>query len=188
VEAGALPSAGGHNCHMNLREVQAPIKRRYEQEPEAARITMTVRSDGSDLSDPLHCSIAPDAVPGLSWQSGAHPGVGGAGDVPCSGDLLLGALAACQEVTVRMVASAMGIELQTLDVEVSGHADLRGTLAMSREVPVGLTDITCTTRVTVKEGTNPERARRLLENAERYCVVLNTLRGGVPVESDFRLE
>jgi uncharacterized OsmC-like protein len=173
---------------MKLRELQTPIKRRYEEHPEAARITMTVRSAPSDLSDPLHVAVAPDAVPGLTWRSGAHPGVGGAGDVPCSGDLLMGALAACQEVTLRMVAAAMGIELEALEVEVSGHADLRGTLAMSRDVPVGVTDITCSTRVRVKEGTNPDRARRLLENAERYCVVLNTLRDGVPVDSDFTLE
>jgi len=173
---------------MNLRERQAPIKRRYEEDPGAARITMTVRSAPSDLSDPLHCAIAPDAVPGLTWRSGAHPGVGGDGDVPCSGDLLMGALAACQEVTLRMVASAMGVELESVEVEVSGQADLRGTLAMSRDVPVGVTGITCTSRVRVQPGTDPERARRLLENAERYCVVLNTLRHGVPVESDFRLE
>ena len=173
---------------MNLRELQAPIKRRYEAEPEAARITMTVRSAPSDLSDPLHVAIAPDAVPGLTWRSGAHPGVGGAGDAPCSGDLLMGALAACQEVTLRMVASAMGIELEAVEVEVSGEADLRGTLAMARDVPVGVTGITCRTRVRVKEGTNPERASRLLENAERYCVVLNTLRAGVEVRSDFRLD
>jgi uncharacterized OsmC-like protein len=172
---------------MNLRELQAPIKRRYEDDPGSARITMTVRSAPSDLADPLHCAVAPDAVPGLTWRSGAHPGVGGAGDVPCSGDLLMGALAACQEVTLRMVAAAMGIELESLEVEVSGGADLRGTLAMARDVAVGVTGITCTTRVKVREGTNPERARRLLENAERYCVVLNTLRNGVPVESDFRL-
>jgi uncharacterized OsmC-like protein len=173
---------------MNLRELQAPIKRRYEEDPGAARITMTVRSGPSDLADPLHVAIVPDAAPAVTWTSGAHPGVGGAGDVPCSGDLLMGALAACQEVTLRMVAAAMGVELESVEVEVSGEADLRGTLAMSREVPVGVTAITCATRVRVKDGTNPERARRLLENAERYCVVLNTLRSGVPVESDFRLE
>jgi uncharacterized OsmC-like protein len=172
---------------MTLREIQAPIKRRYADRPEEARITMTVRSAASDLSDPLHCVIAPDAAPGLAWRSGAHPGVGGVGDVPCSGDLLMGALAACQEVTLRMVAASMGVELEALEVEVSGQADLRGTLGISREAPVGVTDIRCTTRVKVKEGTDPERASRLLQNAERYCVVLNTLRSGVPVESDFRL-
>ena len=173
---------------MNLRDLQAPFKRRYEQDPEAAQITMTVRSAPSDLTDPLHCAIAPDAVPGLTWRSGAHPGVGGAGDVACSGDLLMGALAACQEVTLRMVAAAMGVQLEAVEVEVSGRADLRGTLAMSRDVSVGVTSITCTTRVKLQDGTNPDRARRLLENAERYCVVLNTLRSGVPVDSHFRLE
>ena len=99
----------------------------------------------------------------------------------------MGALAACQEVTLRMVAASMGVELEALEVEVSGQADLRGTLGLSREVPVGVGDIRCTTRVKVKDGTNPERARRLLENAERYCVVLSTLRSGVPVESEFKL-
>jgi uncharacterized OsmC-like protein len=173
---------------MNLRELQAPIKRRYEEHPEDARITMTARSAPSDLTDPLHVAITPDAVPDVTWRSGAHPGVGGVGDVPCSGDLLMGALAACQEVTLRMVAAAMGIELEAVEVVVSGQADLRGTLGMSRDVPVGVTAITCATRVKVADGTSPERARRLLENAERYCVVLNTLREGVAVESDFRLD
>src|SRR5579859_5344376 len=111
---------------MNLRELQAPIKRRYEEDPEAARITMTVRSGPSDLSDPLHVAIVPDAAPGVTWASGAHPGVGGTGDVPCSGDLLMGALAACQEVTVRMVAAAMGIEIEELEVKATGTVDLRG--------------------------------------------------------------
>src|SRR6266545_3040235 len=107
----------GHNGDMNLRELQAPIKRRYEEDPAAARITMTARSAPSDLSDPLHVAIAPDAVPGLTWRSGAHRGVGGTGDVACSGDLLMGALAACQEVTLRMVAAAMGVELEAVEVE-----------------------------------------------------------------------
>src|SRR5262249_57828659 len=101
---------------MNLRDLQAPIKRRYEEEPEAAQITMTVRSAPSDLSDPLHCAIAPDAVPGLTWHSGAHPGVGGAGDGACSGDLLMGPLAACQEGTLRMVAAAMCVGLDAVYV------------------------------------------------------------------------
>jgi hypothetical protein len=65
--------------------------------------TYATKSAGSDLADPLHCAVAPDAAPDVMWRSGAHPGVGGVGDVPCSGDLLLGALAACQEITLRMV-------------------------------------------------------------------------------------
>jgi uncharacterized OsmC-like protein len=174
---------------VNLRELQAPIKSRYQEHPEAATITLRVKSGASDLADPLHCAIVPEVGEGrdVTWRSGAHPGVGGVGDVPCSGDLLLGALAACQEITIRMVAAAMGIELEHLEVEAIGDLDLRGTLGMDREVPVGFSSIRCESRVTVKDDGRPERARRLLENAERYCVVLNTLRGGVPVESKFDL-
>jgi uncharacterized OsmC-like protein len=172
---------------INLRELQTPIKASYETEPDKARITLRVKSSQSDLSDPLHCAVSPEATPDVIWKSGAHPGVGGVGDVPCSGDLLLGALAACQEVTIRMVAAAMGIEIQSLEVEAIGDLDLRGTLGMGREVPVGFSGIRCETRVTVKDDGRPERAQRLLENAERYCVVLNTLREGVPVESSFNL-
>ena len=175
------------NTILNLRELQTPIKARYQEQPEAARITLRVKSAGSDLSDPLHCAVAPEAAPDVTWRSGAHPGVGGVGDVPCSGDLLLGALAACQEITLRMVAAAMGIEIESLEVEAIGDMDLRGTLGMDRDVPVGFSNIRCETRVAVKDDGRPERAKRLLENAEKYCVVLNTLRQGVPVESTFEL-
>jgi uncharacterized OsmC-like protein len=173
---------------VNLRELQAPIKARYQEDPDAARVTMRVKSTAADLADPLHCAIAPDAAPGVAWSSGAHPGVGGTGDVPCSGDLLLGALAACQEITLRMVAAAMGIQLESLEVEAIGELDLRGTLGMDKETPVGFSSIRCETHVKVKDDGRPERARRLLENAERYCVVLNTLRNGLPVESTFDLQ
>jgi len=173
---------------INLRELQTPIKARYQEQPDTARITLRVKSRASDLSDPLHCAIAPEANASVTWSSGAHPGVGGVGDVPCSGDLLLGALAACQEITIRMVAAAMGIELESLEVEAIGDLDLRGTLGMDREVPVGFSNIRCESRVAVKDDGRPERAKRLLENAERYCVVLNTLRAGIPVESKFDLQ
>ena len=171
---------------LNLRELQTPIKARYQEQPETARITLRVKSAVSDLSDPLHCAVAPEAAPDVTWRSGAHPGVGGAGDVPCSGDLLLGALAACQETTIRMVAANMGIELASLEVEIEGDWDARGTLAMG-DFPIGLTAIRCTTRVTVPQDVKGERAERLLRSAEKYCVVLNTLRNGVPVESSFSL-
>lgn len=173
---------------INIRELQTPIKARYQSDPSAATIVLRVQSTESDLADPLHCSIAPEAVPDTVWHSGAHSGVGGVGDVPCSADLLLGALVACQEVTLRMVAGAMGLELESVQIEATGELDLRGTLGMARDVPVGMKSIRCETRVTVKDDGRPDRAQRLLENAERYCVVLDTLRSGIPVESTFSLE
>lgn len=173
---------------IDIRALQAPLKANYREDPATALATMTVRSSPRDLANPLRCAIAPDAAPEIAWESGAHPGVGGAPGFPCSGDLLLGALAACQEITVRMVAAAMGIELANLEVVATGEFDLRGTLGVSRDAPIGLTTMRCDTKVTLAGDTDPERARRLLENAERYCVVLNTLRGGIAVESRFVLE
>ena len=173
---------------INLRELQAPIKARYLAHPEEAVIECVAWSAGSDLSDPLHCAVTLDSAPGLTIRSGAHAGVGGTGDVPCSGDLLVAALLACQETTIRMVAAAMGIELEAIEVSATATADLRGTLAMSREVPVGMTGIDCRVRVKVRDDGRGERAQRLLENAERYCIVLNTLRDGVAVRTDFKVE
>lgn len=170
---------------VNLRELQGPIKARYLEHPEEAVIACTARSLGSDLADPLHCEVGVDSDPGLVLHSGAHPGVGGTGDVPCSGDLLVAALLACQETTLRMVAAAMGIDLEKVEVTATARADLRGTLAMSKEVPVGMTRIDCQVRVSVRDDGRGERAQRLLENAEKYCIVLSTLRNGVDVKTDF---
>jgi uncharacterized OsmC-like protein len=171
---------------INVRELQAPIRQRYKDEPQMAQIRLRVKSVESDLGDPLHCAAVPVSTPDITWRSGAHPAVGGSGDVPCSGDLLLGALAACQETTIRMVAANMGIELDSLEVDIEADWDARGTLAMG-DYPIGLTAIRCTTRVTVPQDVKGERADRLLRSAEKYCVVLNTLRNGVPVESSFSL-
>jgi len=172
---------------VDLRSLQAPIKARYLEHPEEAVITCTARSLASDLADPHHCAVGADASPSVRWESGAHPGVGGAGDVACSGDLLMAALLACQETTLRMVAAAMGIEIEALEIEATATADLRGTLAMSKEVPVGMTGVDCRVRVKVKDDGRGERAQRLLENAEKYCIVLNTMRGGVDVRTDFEV-
>lgn len=172
---------------VNLRERQTPIREQYRADPESAHIVLTVASGDSDLGDPLHCAIVPRSAPTVSWRSGAHAAVGGEGDVACSGDLLIGALAACQETTIRMVAANMGIELDSLRVEVEADWDARGTLAMGT-FPIGLTGIRCRTSVRVPDDVQGERAERLLRSAEKYCVVLNTLRNGVPVESTFDLK
>lgn len=174
------------DAKLSIREIQAPLRQRYTDDPTGAATTLTVRGGTADLSDPLHCTVVPDAVPGVAWLSGAHPAVGGTGDAPCSGDLLLGALVACQEITIRMVAANMGIEIEHLEIDAEADWDPRGTLAMG-DYPVGLTAIRCRTSVTLAEGVKADRAERLLRSAERYCVVLNTLREGVPVESDLSL-
>jgi uncharacterized OsmC-like protein len=173
---------------IDIRARQAPLRRLYANDPAAAPRTLHVRGGSSDLSDPLHVVVTPDSVPGAEFRSGAHAAVGGEGDAPCSADLLLAALAACQEVTLRMVAANMGIALEELEVTVEGDWDPRGTLAMGRDFPVGLTALRAHTRVVISADERGERAERLLRSAERYCVILSTLREGVPVESTISLE
>lgn len=168
---------------MDIRARQAPLRARYEAEPDSAIQLLHVRGGGGDLADPLHCEVGPMQLPDVVWRSGAHPSVWGEGDAPCSGDLLLAALAACQKITLRMVAANMGIEIEALRVDVEAGWDARGTLAMGREFPVGIRAIRCRTTVTIAEDANGQRAERLLRSAERYCVVLDTLRMGVEVDA-----
>jgi uncharacterized OsmC-like protein len=167
---------------VKVREIQTPLRARYQADPNAGKQILRATSAPSDLADPLHCSVA---AAGQVVLAGAHPAVGGTGDAPCSGDLLLAALAACQETTLRMVAANMGIGLHSVRVDVEADWDARGTLAMG--APVGITAIRCRTTVVAESDERGDRAERLLRSAEKYCVILDTLRTGVPVESSFEL-
>jgi uncharacterized OsmC-like protein len=173
---------------IDLRSVQAPLKEKYRADPTTALVVTEARSAPSDLSDPRHCAVAPAEFPRVTIQAGLHPAAGGAGDTPCSGDILASALAICEESTIRSVAANMGVELESVEVDVSIHWDFRGTMGVDRDVPVGATGIDMRTRVKVKDGVDPERAKRLLASAERYCSTLQTLRNGVEVSTEFALE
>jgi uncharacterized OsmC-like protein len=180
-----------HNERMpytvDLRNVQAPLKEKYRSDPASALVVTEARSVPSDLSDPRHCSVAPSGFPDVTIQAGLHPAAGGAGDTPCSGDILASALAICEETTLRSVAANMGVELESVNVDVRIHWDFRGTMGVDRDVPVGATGIEMRTEIKVKEGVDPERAKRLLSSAERYCSTLQTLRNGVAVATEFSL-
>jgi uncharacterized OsmC-like protein len=173
---------------IDLKSVQAPLKERYRSDPGSALVVTAARSASSDLSDPRHCAVAPSEFPRATIRAGLHPAAGGAGDAPCSGDILASALAICEESTVRSVATNMGVELESVDVDVRIHWDFRGTMGVDRDVPVGATGIDMRTRVKVKDGLDPERAKRFLSSAERYCSTLQTLRNGVEVSTEFALE
>ena len=151
---------------MDLREAQKPLKERYRAEPDAARITLTAR--GSETAGASACSVD---LGRAVVAAQAHAGVGGDGTAPCSGDLLLGALAACAQVTCQMVAAASGIETTRIEVSASGELDLRGTLGIDREASVGFDRITLHFDV---DGA-AERRDELIEKTLRYCVVLKTL-------------
>jgi uncharacterized OsmC-like protein len=154
---------------IDLKSTQAPIKARYRAEPDAARITLTARGNQGDA--PVACSV--DLGRAIQ-QAEAHTGVGGPGTAACSGDLLLGALAACAQVTCQMVAAAIGIETERIEVVVEGDLDLRGTLGVSREAPVGFERIRVRFEIDAPHAT-PEQLADLTAKSERYCTVLQTL-------------
>ena len=133
-----------------IRERQAPIKERFA------------------------------ADPSWTWDSSAHPLAGGEGELPCSGDIFLASLAACQEITLRMVATAMGIELKKADVRVEGDMDFQGTMGTNSETPVGFTALRIL--VDVEADAPADRIERLVQRAEKYCVIASTLRNPPSVE------
>jgi uncharacterized OsmC-like protein len=154
---------------MDIRSLQKPLKEQYRKDPNAARIT--IRAKGGQKDAPVACSVD---IGRAIYQAEAHRGVGGAGAGACSGDLLLGALAACAQITCQMVAAAMGISIERIEVTVEGDLDLRGTLGISKDVPVGFESIHLHFDVAAP-GATPEQLRALQEKTEQYCVVMQTL-------------
>jgi len=154
---------------MDIRSIQKPLKEQYRRDPQSSRITLTAK--GGETSTPLACSVD---IGRAIYQAEAHKGVGGAGTAACSGDLLLGALAACAQLTCQLVATAMGVPTRQIEVTVSGDMDLQGTLGISKEVPVGFAAIRLQVNLDAPEAT-PEQLRMLQEKTEQYCVVLQTL-------------
>ena len=164
---------------MDLRTLQRPLKERYRADPTSSRITLVARGGQTDA--PIACSVD---LGRAIYEAQAHSGVGGAGTGACSGDLLLGALAACAQITCQMVATAMGIPTRRIEVVVEGDMDLRGTLGIARDVPVGFESIRARFEVDAPEAT-PEQLAALREKAEQYCVVMQTLRQPPRIEVEW---
>jgi uncharacterized OsmC-like protein len=153
----------------DIRSVQRPLKEKYRREPKASRITLTAK--GGETGGPMSCSVD---IGRAVYEAEAHAGVGGTGGAACSGDLLLGALAACSQITCQLVAAAMGVPTKNIAVTVSGDMDLQGTLGISKEVPVGFEAIRVKFDVDAPEAT-AEQLKALQEKTEQYCVVLQTM-------------
>src|SRR3954465_3088239 len=157
-----------------LRELQAPLKERYREDPQAAVITR--RAEGWLMDGDVACSVQTGRA---LVEAGLHPATGGDGTFACSGDMLLQALVACAGVTLRSVATNRGLEVGgTLRAE--GDLDFRGTLGIDPDAPVGFASI----RPVFALDTTASAAdvAELIATTERYCVVLQTITGGVPVE------
>jgi uncharacterized OsmC-like protein len=158
----------GPTTREQLREVQGPLKDRYRDDPKAAEITL--EADGS-LDDGISCSVQTGKA---MVKAGLHPGTGGDPSLACSGDMLLQALVACAGVTMRSVATSMGLEVNG-SVHAEGDLDWRGTLAVDREAPVGFRQIRL--RFEVESDAADDEIETLQRLTERYCVVFQTLAG-----------
>ena len=157
-----------------LQAVQKPLKDRYREEPTAALVTL--RREGRLGEESIACSV--DTGRALV-EAGLHPATGGSGALACSGDMLVEALVACAGVTLRAVATAMELDVAGR-IHAEGDLDFRGTLGVDRETPVGFTSIRL--RFDLASDASQDELAKLIERTERYCVVYQTLTGGVPVE------
>jgi uncharacterized OsmC-like protein len=157
-----------------LRATQAPLKQKYRDAPESAVITL--KAEGS--LDDTHIACRVETGRALV-TAGLHPATGGSGLEACSGDMLLEALVACAGVTLKAVATAIGVEMTSARIRAEGDLDFRGTLGVDRVAPVGFRDIRL--RFEVESDSPREKLDQLLKLAERYCVVLQTLRSAPPV-------
>src|SRR5689334_12074263 len=154
---------------MDVRSMQKPLKEQYRREPASSRITL--KAHGRQTDAPIACSVD---LGRAIYDAQAHSGVGGAGTGACSGDLLLGALAACAQITCQMVATAMGVPTRRIEVIVEGDLDLRGTLGIARDVPIGFESIRTRFEIDAPDAA-PEQLAALQEKTEQYCVVMQTL-------------
>jgi uncharacterized OsmC-like protein len=159
------------DASTTLRETQAPLKARYREDPESAVVTLTAAGelDGSGVACRVRTASA-------LAEAGLHPATGGDGSQLCSGDMLLEALVACAGVTLRAVATSLGLDVAGT-VSAEGDLDFRGTLGVAKDAPVGFRDIRLTFELT--GSASEEELATLLKLTERYCVVLQTIQSGV---------
>lgn len=158
-----------------LKKIQAPLKDKYRESPEAAMITLKAQGN---ISEGISCKVETGRA---LVQAGLHSATGGTGMLACSGDLLLQALVACAGVTLKAVATAIGVEIKDGTVQAEGDLDFRGTLGVSKEAPVGFTSIRLA--FTLDTDADEEKLQKLLQLTERYCVVYQTLKAGAVIQT-----
>ena len=158
-----------------LRAMQAPIKERYKNDPQAGLITLKAKGSLDDTH--IACKVETGRALAVA---GLHPATGGSGLELCSGDMLLEALVACAGVTLKAVSTALDIPLRAASVSAEGDLDFRGTLGVAKEAPVGFAQIRL--RFDVDTDAPQEKLDQLLKLTERYCVVYQTIKSGPPVD------
>jgi uncharacterized OsmC-like protein len=170
-----------------VAERQSPLRSAYAAAPERARTVKWATTTNGGGADAIHSVVEVGKGFGVSQRVGIDAAVGGDHDLPNPGDLLCTALAACADSTVRMLADVLGVQILDLRVEVQGEVDVRGCLAMGRDLKVGFRSMSCRIDLRVPPDTAPQRIAALRAQGERSCVNLDTLRSGVPVELTFEV-
>ncbi|HEV3249951.1 MAG TPA: OsmC family protein [Puia sp.] len=164
---------------IELKSLQAPFKEKYRTEPASAMITL--KAVGK-IGEGISCSVESGRA---LIEAGLHPATGGTGLLACSGDLLLEALVACAGVTLRAVATAIGVEIKNGVVKAEGDLDFRGTLGVSKEIPVGFQSIRL--QFNLDSNATAEQIESISKLTERYCVVYQTLTKAVRIETQYHL-
>jgi len=162
---------------VTLKNLQAPLKEKYHQEPQSAIITL--KAEGK-IGEDISCSVETGRA---MVKAGLHPATGGTGMLACSGDMLLQALVACAGVTLQAVTTSIGVEIKGGTITAEGDLDFKGTLGVSKEAPVGFKNIRL--RFDLDSNASEEQMAGVKKLTERYCVVYQTLTNGVAVETNY---
>jgi uncharacterized OsmC-like protein len=162
---------------QELKSLQAHLKEKYREHPESAIITLKAQGK---IGENISCKVDTGRA---MIEAGLHPATGGAGMLVCSGDMLLEALVACAGVTLKAVATAIGVDIKDGTIAAEGDLDFKGTLGVSKESPVGFKNIRL--RFDLDTNATSEQMSSLKKLTERYCVVYQTLIKGVNVEAQF---
>lgn len=183
----SIDPAGSVRPGAAIAERQKQLHQRYQADPKAAWTSdyAQTRSDGIGTRDPEHSIVELGRGHGAILPIGVHHAIGGQHDQPVPGDVLCAALACCADSTLRLVANRLGIELEELDVRVVGELDVRGTLCVSFDVPVGFQKMALDVHLRPVSGTSDKKLAKLRMLTEYCCVVLRTLRDGVPIDVSF---
>ena len=163
-----------------LKNLQAPIKEKYREDPDAALITLKAQGK---IGEGIACKVETGKA---IVEAGLHPATGGNGILTCSGDMLLEALVGCAGVTLKAVTTAIGVDVKGGTVKAEGDLDFRGTLGVSKEVAVGFKSIRLSFILECDATT--EQLQTIAKLTERYCVVYQTLVKGVPIETAFQID
>jgi uncharacterized OsmC-like protein len=164
----------------DLKDLQAPLKEKYKEQPGSALITL--RAEGN-IGEGISCKI--DTGKALV-EAGLHPATGGNGMLACSGDMLLEALVACAGVTLKAVATAIGVDIKSGTIKAEGGLDFRGTLGVSKEAAVGFKDIRLS--FNLDADATEEQMASLAKLTERYCVIYQTICNGAKIETNYSLQ